>query len=52
MTIKKQKNINSIGDGGVKFSGDIVKGLAAGASAIMVGSLVAGTKESPYEKRH
>ncbi|HHX49449.1 MAG TPA: IMP dehydrogenase [Clostridiales bacterium] len=36
-----------IGDGGVKFSGDIVKGLAAGASAIMVGSLVAGTKESP-----
>lgn len=38
-----------IGDGGVKFSGDIVKGLAAGASAIMVGSLVAGTKESPGE---
>lgn len=38
-----------IGDGGVKYSGDIVKGIAAGASAIMVGSLVAGTLESPGE---
>ena len=36
-----------IGDGGVKYSGDIIKGLAAGASAIMLGSLLAGTKESP-----
>ncbi|MGI6136557.1 MAG: IMP dehydrogenase [Clostridiales bacterium] len=38
-----------IGDGGVKYSGDIVKGLAAGANAIMIGSLVAGTQESPGE---
>ncbi|HOK82377.1 MAG: IMP dehydrogenase [Clostridiales bacterium] len=36
-----------IGDGGIKFSGDIVKGIAAGASAIMIGSLFAGTMESP-----
>lgn len=36
-----------IGDGGIKFSGDIVKGIGAGAGAIMVGSLLAGTLESP-----
>ncbi|HEX3032957.1 MAG TPA: IMP dehydrogenase, partial [Bacillota bacterium] len=36
-----------IGDGGIKYSGDIVKGIAAGASVIMVGSLFAGTEESP-----
>ena len=36
-----------IGDGGVKYSGDIIKGLAAGASAILLGSLLAGTQESP-----
>lgn len=36
-----------IGDGGVKYSGDIIKGIAAGASAIMMGSMLAGTKESP-----
>ncbi|MDR0751323.1 MAG: IMP dehydrogenase [Christensenellaceae bacterium] len=36
-----------IGDGGVKFSGDIVKGIGAGAAAIMIGSLLAGTSESP-----
>ena len=38
-----------IGDGGIKFSGDMVKGLAVGADAIMVGSLLAGTDESPGE---
>jgi IMP dehydrogenase len=38
-----------IGDGGIKYSGDVVKGLAGGARAIMIGSLLAGVAESPGE---
>jgi IMP dehydrogenase len=38
-----------IGDGGIKFSGDVTKAIAAGAHAVMIGSLFAGTEESPGE---
>ncbi|MBQ6823462.1 MAG: IMP dehydrogenase, partial [Clostridia bacterium] len=43
-------NIPMIADGGIKFSGDIVKAVAAGADVIMVGSLLAGCEESPGEE--
>ena len=46
----KKKNVRIISDGGIKFSGDIAKALAAGADAIMMGSIFAGTEESPGKK--
>jgi len=46
-SIAKKKGIPLIADGGIKFSGDITKAMAAGADTVMVGSLFAGTDESP-----
>jgi IMP dehydrogenase len=47
--VSKKYNIPIVADGGVKYSGDITKALAAGAHAVMVGGLFAGTDESPGE---
>jgi len=45
----KKSNVSIVADGGIRYSGDITKAIAAGADAVMIGSLFAGTEEAPGE---
>ena len=47
--VTKKHNIPLIADGGIRYSGDIVKAMVAGASSVMLGSIIAGVEEAPGE---